>query len=181
MRIVFLKIFVYITNGELCTNDMVQLPNLWGRHKDFTEFNENSEKSYLLNGLSIFVQILNVHCYKYSTFNEFIFFSEYSVLLRVKFHSLAMFVPKLSFRKMTTQQDIFHMSLFQRCLFAKYFTHLTSARRARQSSLPHFRLDRVSNIKAWLSLRSFLKVSWGQISSSCLDTIQETLFIILLS
>ena len=36
--------------------------NLWGRHKDFTEFNENFEKSYLLNGLSIFVQILNVHC-----------------------------------------------------------------------------------------------------------------------
>ena len=36
--------------------------NLWGRHKDFTEFNENFEKSYLLNGLSIFVQMLNVHC-----------------------------------------------------------------------------------------------------------------------
>ena len=31
-------------------------------HKDFTEFNDNFEKSYLLNGLSIFVQILNVHC-----------------------------------------------------------------------------------------------------------------------
>ena len=44
--------FVYITNGgELCTLDM-----------DFTEFNENFEISYLLNGLSIFVQILNVHC-----------------------------------------------------------------------------------------------------------------------
>ena len=61
-RIVFLKIFVYITNGELCTHDMDTVANLWGRHKDFTEFNENFEKSYLLNWLSIFVQILNVHC-----------------------------------------------------------------------------------------------------------------------
>ena len=33
---------------------------LWGRHKDFTEFNENFEKSYFLNGLSIFFQ--NFEC-----------------------------------------------------------------------------------------------------------------------
>ncbi|XP_071486728.1 protein PHTF2-like [Diadema antillarum] len=65
----------------------------------------------------------------------------------------------------------------QRCLFAKYFSHLTSARRARQSSLPHFRLDRVSNIKAWLSLRSFLKKRGPQrsvnviVSSACLVTL----------
>ncbi|XP_072029785.1 protein PHTF2-like [Amphiura filiformis] len=45
----------------------------------------------------------------------------------------------------------------QRCLFAKYFSHLTSSRRARKSMLPHFRLDKVRNIKAWLSLRSFLR------------------------
>ena len=30
VRIVYLKIFVYITNGELCTNDMVQLPTCEG-------------------------------------------------------------------------------------------------------------------------------------------------------
>lgn len=65
----------------------------------------------------------------------------------------------------------------QRCLFAKYFSHLTSARRSRQSSLPHFRLDRVSNIKAWLSLRSFLKKRGPQrsvnviVSSACLLTL----------
>ena len=30
VRIVFLKICVYITNGELCTHDMVQLPTCKG-------------------------------------------------------------------------------------------------------------------------------------------------------
>ena len=34
--------------------------NLWGRHKDFTEFNENFEKSYLLNGLSNIVNFFTV-------------------------------------------------------------------------------------------------------------------------
>ena len=34
--------------------------NLWGRHKDFTEFNENFEKSYLLNGLSNIVKIFTI-------------------------------------------------------------------------------------------------------------------------
>ena len=34
--------------------------NLWGRHKDFTEFNENFEKSYLLNGLSNIVKFFTV-------------------------------------------------------------------------------------------------------------------------
>ncbi|XP_022910441.1 protein phtf isoform X2 [Onthophagus taurus] len=44
-----------------------------------------------------------------------------------------------------------------RLLYAKFFTHLTSSRRARNSDLPHFRLDRVANIKTWLSVRSYLK------------------------
>ena len=56
--------------------------NLWGRHKDFTEFNENFEKSYIswmdYPFLSKFWMFL---AKEYSTFNEFIFFSEYSVLL----------------------------------------------------------------------------------------------------
>lgn len=47
---------------------------------------------------------------------------------------------------------------FQRLLFAKLFGHLTSARRARKSRVPHFRLKKVQNIKMWLSLRSYLKV-----------------------
>ena len=34
--------------------------NLWGRHKDFTEFNENFGKSYLLNGLSNIVKFFTV-------------------------------------------------------------------------------------------------------------------------
>ncbi|XP_037745156.1 protein PHTF2 isoform X6 [Chelonia mydas] len=45
----------------------------------------------------------------------------------------------------------------QRLLFAKLFGHLTSARRARKSEIPHFRLKKVQNIKIWLSLRSYLK------------------------
>ncbi|XP_048466321.1 protein PHTF2 isoform X2 [Rhincodon typus] len=46
----------------------------------------------------------------------------------------------------------------QRLLFAKLFGHLTSARRARKSEVPHFRLKKVQNIKIWLSLRSYLKL-----------------------
>lgn len=46
----------------------------------------------------------------------------------------------------------------QRLLFAKYFSHITSARKARKSEIPHFRLKKVQNIKMWLSLRSFLRV-----------------------
>lgn len=48
--------------------------------------------------------------------------------------------------------------VLQRLLFAKLFGHLTSARRARKSEVPHFRLKKVQNIKMWLSLRSYLKV-----------------------
>ncbi|XP_014218418.1 putative homeodomain transcription factor isoform X2 [Copidosoma floridanum] len=45
----------------------------------------------------------------------------------------------------------------QRLLYAKLFSHLTSSRRARKSDLPHFRLNKVRNIKIWLSVRSYLK------------------------
>lgn len=44
-----------------------------------------------------------------------------------------------------------------RFLYAKLFSHLTSTRRARKSLIPHFRLNKVRNIKAWLSVRSYLK------------------------
>lgn len=47
----------------------------------------------------------------------------------------------------------------QRFLFAKLFSHITSARKARKYEIPHFRLKKVENIKIWLSLRSYLKVS----------------------
>ncbi|GAB1600577.1 putative homeodomain transcription factor 2 isoform X1 [Argonauta hians] len=45
----------------------------------------------------------------------------------------------------------------QRLLYAKYFSYLTSSRGARKFDLPHFRLNKVCNIKTWLSLRSYLK------------------------
>uniref|UniRef100_A0A663EVB6 Putative homeodomain transcription factor 1 n=1 Tax=Aquila chrysaetos chrysaetos TaxID=223781 RepID=A0A663EVB6_AQUCH len=49
----------------------------------------------------------------------------------------------------------------QRFLFAKLFSHITSARKARKYEIPHFRLKKVENIKIWLSLRSYLKVLKG--------------------
>ena len=63
----------------------------------------------------------------------------------------------------------------QRFLYAKFFTHLTSSRRARKSELPHFRLNKVRNIKAWLSIRSYLKKR-GPLRS--VDVIVSAAFII---
>jgi len=48
----------------------------------------------------------------------------------------------------------------QRLMYAKNFCYLTSSRRAKKYDLPHFRLNKVRNIKTWLSLRSFLKVCY---------------------
>jgi len=46
---------------------------------------------------------------------------------------------------------------FQRLLFAKLFSRITSARRAQKNKLPHFRLAKTKNIKVWVTLRSYLK------------------------
>lgn len=48
-------------------------------------------------------------------------------------------------------------SFEQRLQYAKHFCRLTSSRRARKYYLPHFRLNKLANIKCWLSLRSYLK------------------------
>ena len=53
----------------------------------------------------------------------------------------------------------------QRLLAAKHFSHITSARRARKSDLPHFRLNKVRHIKLWLSLRSYIRRRGAQDSS----------------
>ncbi|XP_030584560.1 putative homeodomain transcription factor 1 isoform X2 [Archocentrus centrarchus] len=66
----------------------------------------------------------------------------------------------------------------QRLLFAKYFSHLTSARKAKKSEIPHFRLKKVQNIKMWLSLRSFLRRRGPQRS---VDVIVSTVFLLALS
>lgn len=66
----------------------------------------------------------------------------------------------------------------QRLLFAKYFSHITSARKARKSEIPHFRLKKVQNIKMWLSLRSFLRRRGPQRS---VDVIVSTVFLLALS
>ncbi|XP_073184695.1 protein PHTF2 isoform X4 [Lepidochelys kempii] len=66
----------------------------------------------------------------------------------------------------------------QRLLFAKLFGHLTSARRARKSEIPHFRLKKVQNIKIWLSLRSYLKRRGPQRS---VDVIVSSAFLLTIS
>lgn len=65
----------------------------------------------------------------------------------------------------------------QRFLYAKLFSHLTSSRRARKSDLPHFRLNKVRNIKTWLSVRSYLKKRGLQRS---VDVIVSAAFIVAL-
>uniref|UniRef100_W5MXY5 Putative homeodomain transcription factor 1 n=1 Tax=Lepisosteus oculatus TaxID=7918 RepID=W5MXY5_LEPOC len=66
----------------------------------------------------------------------------------------------------------------QRLLFAKLFSHLTSARKAKKSEIPHFRLKNVQNVKIWLSLRSFLKRRGPQRS---VDVIVSSVFLVALS
>ena len=55
----------------------------------------------------------------------------------------------------------------QRLMYAKNFCYLTSSRRAKKYDLPHFRLNKVRNIKTWLSLRSFLKVCYYCLDIMC--------------
>ena len=63
----------------------------------------------------------------------------------------------------------------QRLTAAKHFSHLTLARRARKSDLPHFRLNKVRNIKLWLSLRSYIRRRGAQRS---VDTIVSSVIFI---
>lgn len=65
----------------------------------------------------------------------------------------------------------------QRFLYAKLFSHITSSRRSRRSELPHFRLNKVRNIKTWLSVRSYLKKHGPQRS---VDVIVSASFVIAL-
>ncbi|CAD5125645.1 DgyrCDS13847 [Dimorphilus gyrociliatus] len=63
----------------------------------------------------------------------------------------------------------------QRLLDAKYFCYLTSSRRSKQHGIPHMRLNKVKNIKCWLSLRSYLKRRGPQRS---VDTIVSAAFLL---
>ncbi|XP_052763140.1 protein PHTF2-like isoform X2 [Mya arenaria] len=66
----------------------------------------------------------------------------------------------------------------QRLLYAKHFCYLTSSRRARKFDLPHLRLNKVRNIRTWLSLRSYLKRRGPQRS---VDVIVSSAFMLTLS
>uniref|UniRef100_A0AAR2J2X8 PHTF1/2 N-terminal domain-containing protein n=1 Tax=Pygocentrus nattereri TaxID=42514 RepID=A0AAR2J2X8_PYGNA len=119
-----------------------------------------------------------------------------SRLSSITLHELAiMAAGKLStgsyaFFFITTVERVFLTGLFffmmcvaertykQRLLFAKLFSHITSARKAKKSEIPHFRLKKVQNIKMWLSLRSFLKRRGPQRS---VDVIVSSIFLLALS
>ena len=63
---------------------------------------------------------------------------------------------------------------------AKYFSCLTSQRRSMTSQLPHFRLNKIKNLKAWLSLRSYLRRRGPQRSTDLIITATYTCFMFLL-
>lgn len=56
----------------------------------------------------------------------------------------------------------------RRFLTAKLFSHITSTRRSMKSKIPHFRLYKVRNIKAWLCVRAFLRRRGPQRSIDCI-------------
>ncbi|XP_069843015.1 protein PHTF1 isoform X5 [Dipodomys merriami] len=74
--------------------------------------------------------------------------------------------------------EISGVIMSRRFLFAKLFSHITSARKARKYEIPHFRLKKVENIKIWLSLRSFLKRRGPQRS---VDVVVSSVFLLTLS
>jgi hypothetical protein len=69
----------------------------------------------------------------------------------------------------------------QRLMYAKNFCYLTSSRRAKKYELPHFRLNKVRNIKTWLSLRSFLKKRGPQRSVESIVSAAFLLAVVLIS
>ncbi|XP_069107035.1 protein PHTF2-like isoform X2 [Argopecten irradians] len=69
----------------------------------------------------------------------------------------------------------------QRLLYAKHFCYLTSSRRAKKFDMPHFRLNKVRNIKIWLSLRSYLKKRGPQRSVDIIVSVTFLLTIIILT
>lgn len=84
-----------------------------------------------------------------------------------------LFTSSLSFFLLTVAQRAYQ----QRLTAAKHFSHITSARRARKSDLPHFRLNKVRNIKLWLSLRSYIRRRGAQRS---VDIIVSSAFVMTL-
>ncbi|XP_045240933.2 protein PHTF1 isoform X6 [Macaca fascicularis] len=74
--------------------------------------------------------------------------------------------------------EISGIIMSRRFLFAKLFSHITSARKARKYEIPHFRLKKVENIKIWLSLRSYLKRRGPQRS---VDVVVSSVFLLTLS
>ena len=65
-----------------------------------------------------------------------------------------------------------------RLMFSKYFSKITSARKAQRNNLPHFRLSKTKHIKIWLTLRSYLKKRGPQRS---IDVIVSNCFMLTVS
>lgn len=104
-------------------------------------------------------------------FYNFLFYRERLIIITACLQRW--FLANLFFFLLAVAENTFK----QRFLYAKLFSHLTSFRRAQHSELPHFRLNKVRNIKTWLSVRSYLKQRGPQRS---VDVIVSTAFIITL-
>ena len=72
---------MYITNGELWTHDMVQLPTCEGDIRISQNLMKTLKNHISWMDYPFLSKFWMFNAKKYSTFNEFIFFSEYSVLL----------------------------------------------------------------------------------------------------
>uniref|UniRef100_A0A6G3ME75 Putative homeodomain transcription factor 2 (Trinotate prediction) n=1 Tax=Henneguya salminicola TaxID=69463 RepID=A0A6G3ME75_HENSL len=88
-------------------------------------------------------------CYFWFKDNDVIIIIEMFLIVFIRFIMVGCFLFLLFVAEKTYQL---------RFLYAKFFGALTSSRRAKRNRLPHFRLHKVKNIKAWLSLRSYLRV-----------------------
>ncbi|KAF0993414.1 hypothetical protein HZS_2346 [Henneguya salminicola] len=89
-------------------------------------------------------------CYFWFKDNDVIIIIEMFLIVFIRFIMVGCFLFLLFVAEKTYQL---------RFLYAKFFGALTSSRRAKRNRLPHFRLHKVKNIKAWLSLRSYLRRS----------------------
>jgi len=69
----------------------------------------------------------------------------------------------------------------RRFLTAKLFSHITSTRKSMKSRIPHFRLNKVRNIKAWLCVRAYLRKRGPQRSIDCIVSTAFMLTLIMVS
>lgn len=111
---------------------------------------------------------LRIYYYFWSSYFRETTIASVALLQRIALASLFFFLVAVAER-----------TFKQRFLYAKFFSHLTSFRRARKSELPHFRLNKVRNIKTWLSVRSYLRVSVKTTNWTCRSIIFDCIGVVI--